>query len=195
MELLVYRRNLPHFYFPERTYFITSRLKNSLSNKLLIRLHNKYPDISTNPSKERRYYLNKLYFADYDNALHNSKKNKIKLFGELGSIVLNAIKFYDNKDYKLIAATVMPNHFHFLASMNEEARSIEKIMHSIKRYSAKEINFIVNKTGALWQSESYDHVVRDEKEMQNILKYILLNPVKAGLVESWDEWDLTYIMK
>jgi REP element-mobilizing transposase RayT len=45
----------------------------------------------------------------------------------------------------------------------------------------------------LWQSESYDHIVRDEDEFYRIINYIINNPVKAGLVENWQDWPHTYI--
>ncbi len=52
---------------------------------------------------------------------------------------------------------------------------------------------MVNRNGALWQSESYDHIVRNGKEYSRIINYILLNPVKAGLVENWQDWELTFL--
>jgi hypothetical protein len=41
---------------------------------------------------------------------------------------------------------------------------------------------------AFWQNESYDHVVRNEEEFRRIQRYIELNPVRAGLVESAEEF-------
>ena len=49
------------------------------------------------------------------------------------------------------------------------------------------------KKGAFWQHESYDHVVRNEKEFERILAYIVNNPVKAGLVADWQDWPYTYM--
>ena len=45
---------------------------------------------------------------------------------------------------------------------------------------------------AFWHNESYDHYVRGEKELARIVEYILNNPVKAGLVEDWQEWRFNY---
>jgi REP element-mobilizing transposase RayT len=47
--------------------------------------------------------------------------------------------------------------------------------------------------GTFWQHESYDHVIRNEKEFERIVTYIIENPVKAGLVEEWQQWPYTYI--
>jgi len=40
--------------------------------------------------------------------------------------------------------------------------------------------------------DSYDHYVRNEKEWGNIIAYILNNPVNAGLVNNWQEWQFSY---
>lgn len=86
----------------------------------------------------------------------------------------------------------MSNHVHVLFTLFENSRSVSKIMQSIKRYSARQANKILNRTGSFWQAESYDHIVRDEKEYYRVIKYILNNPVKVGLVEKWEDWEFTY---
>ena len=72
----------------------------------------------------------------------------------------------------------VPITFHSLAS----------IMHSIKRYSAREANRLLGRTGAFWQEESYDHYSRNEAEWLRTINYVLNNPVKAGLVKEWQDW-------
>jgi REP element-mobilizing transposase RayT len=70
--------------------------------------------------------------------------------------------------------------------------SLYKIMQSLKWYTAKECNKILNRTGQFWQHESYDHVVRNEEELNRIVEYVLNNPVKAGLVETHEDWKWNY---
>jgi len=70
--------------------------------------------------------------------------------------------------------------------------SVSKIMHSLKRYTGRQANLILGREGQFWQDESYDHVVRDEKEYERIVWYILNNPGKAGLVDSWEKWEWSY---
>ena len=43
---------------------------------------------------------------------------------------------------------------------------------------------VLGRRGPFWQSESYDHWVRDDKELEGIIAYINENPVKAGLAAS-----------
>jgi len=51
-------------------------------------------------------------------------------------------------------------------------------MHSIKSFTAHEINKMLNRNGKVWQNESYDRVIRNEDEFLEILNYIANNPPK-----------------
>ena len=71
---------------------------------------------------------------------------------------------------------------------------LEEILHSVKSFSANEINKIENMAGAtVWQSESYDRVVRDQIELTNELAYVSNNPVKAGLVKNAEEYTFRFV--
>jgi REP element-mobilizing transposase RayT len=103
----------------------------------------------------------------------------------------------------------MPNHVHFLANferqlldknkfqLNHEElnyKQLSKIMQYIKGGSAREINLHLNNTGnSVWAKDSYDHFIRNDKEFKNVINYILKNPVKAGFVESTDDWKYSYV--
>jgi putative transposase len=65
-------------------------------------------------------------------------------------------------------------------------------MKILKGRSAREVNKVLSRSGPFWHHESYDHVVRNEKELGNIINYILMNPVKAGFVHNWNEWKFSY---
>jgi REP element-mobilizing transposase RayT len=65
-------------------------------------------------------------------------------------------------------------------------------MHSLKRHTAHEANLILGRDGTFWQHENYDHFARDEAELERIIKYVLYNPVKAGLVKEQKDWKWTY---
>jgi len=86
----------------------------------------------------------------------------------------------------------MPNHIHIVFELIEGNRGISKIMQSIKRISARKSNQILNRTGKFWQDESYDRLVRDDKELYFIIQYVLMNPVNAGFVDNWSDWKHTF---
>jgi len=52
----------------------------------------------------------------------------------------------------------------------------------------------LQREGAFWEPESYDHIVR-AGEFDKIVNYTLLNSVKAGLVKKWEDWKWTYLTK
>ena len=67
-----------------------------------------------------------------------------------------------------------------------------KILKSLKWYTGVECNKILRRSGSFWQHESYDHIIRSEDELLKIVEYVLLNPVKAGLVEKLEDWKWSY---
>jgi REP element-mobilizing transposase RayT len=50
----------------------------------------------------------------------------------------------------------------------------------------------LGRSGPFWQHENYDHVIRDEGELERIIQYVIYNPVKAGLTDDWKQWKWTY---
>lgn len=90
---------------------------------------------------------------------------------------------------------MMPNHVHLLIRVERFDKSLYSILHSLKRSTARECNKTLSRTGAFWQHESYDHVVRDGSESERIVRYILNNPVKAGLVDNWNSWKWSYVKR
>lgn len=83
---------------------------------------------------------------------------------------------------------IMPNHWHALLTPQPAcARPLMEIMKRIKGRSGLLIRKCLGNTGAVWQREWFDHWVRDEVEWTKIVNYIHANPVKAGLVPTWQE--------
>jgi putative transposase len=80
----------------------------------------------------------------------------------------------------------MSNHVHILIWPKALLPEITK---AIKGFTAREANRVLGRTGQkFWQDESFDHAVRSEDEFYRIMRYIERNPVKAGLVESPEQW-------
>ncbi len=88
--------------------------------------------------------------------------------------------------YELLAWVVMANHIHILIRPEVP---IPKATMNIKSASARAADAILQRTGRnFWQDESYDHWVRNDAERQSIIRYIHLNPVRAGLVAEAEDW-------
>jgi len=76
--------------------------------------------------------------------------------------------------YSLYAFVVMPNHVHVLF-MPEEGCDGRKIVQDWKSFTSKAINRALNREGAVWQKESYDHLVRDVREFNAYRAYMRQN--------------------
>lgn len=180
-----HRRNLPHLYFNDGIYFITARLKKSIPLVKLVQLKNSASKITD--EKQKRLF--RKYDALLDSCNFGEKYLKIP---ECIEIVKSTLHYPDGRDYKLICYCIMPNHFHLVFELLNNNKGISKIMQSIKRISARECNQLLKRTGAFWQDESFDRWVRNDRELYFIIRYVLLNPVNAGLVKNWDEWKYSY---
>ena len=134
----------------------------------------------------------KKYFVQFDAYLDKANSNESHLMNPaIARLVSEAIHFRDQKEYDLMAYCIMPNHVHMMFVGRNDI-SPYKILQSLKRHTAREANKVLKRTGAFWQHESYDQMVRDDKEFENILSYILNNPIKAGLVKNWKDWEWSY---
>jgi REP element-mobilizing transposase RayT len=76
----------------------------------------------------------------------------------------------------------MPNHVHAVLQPMP-GHDLPEILHSWKSYTAKEINQMLGVKGQLWEAEYYDHLIRDERDFEAQIEYVLANPMKAGLRE------------
>jgi len=72
---------------------------------------------------------------------------------------------------------------------------LEKITHSIKSFTANEANKILDIDGQFWAHESFDHYCRSNAHILKFVNYTLSNPVKAGLVQHWQDWKWSYCKK
>jgi putative transposase len=81
---------------------------------------------------------------------------------------------------------IMPDPVHLLLTPRV---SVSKLLGSLKAVTAKQANFLLNRTGQpFWQDENCDHLVRDGTEFRRIERYIENNPVAACLVATPDEY-------
>ena len=61
-------------------------------------------------------------------------------------------------------------------------------MKSLKGFTAREAIKLLDRKGTFWQAESYDREIRDDIEFWRVIRYILNNPVKAGLCPKPEDW-------
>ena len=174
-------RNLPHLYIKNETYFITFRLANSIP---IVKLKQLRAEAKSNNGR---------IFEKYDELLHTREYGlKYLALPEIADLIAQSMLDLNNKEFILICYTIMPNHVHLVFELLPNSVGISKIMKQIKGSTARKSNLILNRTGEFWQRESFDRVIRNERELNLIIKYVLLNPVKCGLVQQWSDWNYTY---
>jgi REP element-mobilizing transposase RayT len=169
-----YRRRLPHINETEQVVFLTWRLHDSLPP------HRAFPVDALNSGQA---------FAALDRVLDESRTGRFYLRQPaVADMVVQAILYNANilGHYVLHAFVVMPNHVHLLATPGV---ALPKLTKSLKGITAKRANAMLALTGSpFWQEESYDHLVRHEREFEKIRNYIEGNPVRAGLVKEACEY-------
>ncbi|MGH9805443.1 MAG: REP-associated tyrosine transposase [Candidatus Acidiferrales bacterium] len=84
--------------------------------------------------------------------------------------------------YHLCAVQVMPDHAHLLVRPRQQF-TLSRILKGIKGVTARKLNQERGGRGSLWQDESFDRLIRNERELRETLDYMFRNPVTRGLTE------------
>ena len=198
-------RNLPHWFQVDAAMFITFRTIDSIPREVLSRMQRelegwlsikKYPiELAASsvgvklPNHEQ--LLNTLAFTDRkqfrklaDQLFHGGLdechgKCVLKRL-ELAEIVAEAILHQNDQAYDLDCFVIMPNHVHAIVQFRSESgKSI--VGQSWMRYTARRINAVIGESGAFWQPEPFDHVIRSAEQFVYLQKYVANNPTKAKL--------------
>lgn len=196
-----YRKNLPHIQPAGAILFVTCRLAGSLPQAVLARLKEEAEREEQNlrasaPAEELDrllYRAQRQAFGRFDTVLDEAQSGPMWLKRpEVAAIVAESMHYLNGKQYDLDVFCIMGNHFHVvfapLQGKDGQYVALQRIMHSLKRHTARKANDVLGREGAFWQHESYDHIVRDEAELQRIRQYVLNNPVKARLVDDAEKW-------
>jgi REP element-mobilizing transposase RayT len=198
-----YRRNLPHWQPPHAEYFVTFRLKGSLPKSVIKQLKEAQElfDEEYSESDKINLMAKKGYaeiFKKYEKLLDASKSGPTWLaIPKIARIIQEALLHRDQNEYDLYAFCIMSNHVHIIFKLLDAFEEsikfpVTEIFKKLKSFTALKANQKLGRTGSFWHAESYDRVIRDEDELENTIRYVLNNPVKAGLVKNWKEWEHTY---
>jgi putative DNA methylase len=163
---MYYRRRLPHIFDLDRSIFITWRLHGSLP--------------ANRPFAPGKVTSGQAFVA-MDRLLDTATWDPLYLRQPaIARMVVDAIVYNGEElgQYDLHAFVVMPNHVHVLITA---LAPLPAIMKSLKNITAKRANLILGRGGIFWQRESYDRMIRDEREFDRVRNYIERNPVAPGL--------------
>ncbi|WP_375740138.1 transposase [Pseudomonas boanensis] len=95
-----------------------------------------------------------------------------------------------------LAWVLMPDHLHWLVKL--ESGELGRYVQRLKSRTAIALNWLNNHTGAVWQRGYHDHAVRNEADVKSMARYIVANPLRAGLVKNigdYSLWDVTWLSR
>lgn len=103
------------------------------------------------------------------------------------------IIFWKSWKYRKIEYwVILPDHIHFIIKINDE--NLSNVIHNFKTAYSR---LYRNKfgSGKVWQNMFWDHMIRNEKDMENHVNYIHYNPVKHQLVNNLFDWNESSVHK
>lgn len=105
-------------------------------------------------------------------------------------ILINTLRYiHERGDAETLCFVVMPDHLHWLLQLGEN-KLLSEVVASVKRYSSRHCD------GLKWQAGFHDHALRKEEYLKSVSRYIIHNPVRAGLVRSvkeYSHWDAIWL--
>lgn len=168
----VYQRRLPHWDVVGQPLFVTFRLRDTLpANRI-------FPPERMSDGRT---------FVAMDRFLDAGRIGPTFLKqAEIADLLVQSIKYGENLGrYHVHAFVVMPNHVHLLVTPYVTSR---QWLGPLKGFTGHTANKLLGRTGAFWQDESYDHLIRNDRSFNQIQQYIVWNPVYAGLATAPDEF-------
>jgi len=100
----------------------------------------------------------------------------------IATLMRDALMYFDDEHYKLLAWCIMPNHVHII--FQPLTREPSDILHSWKTYTANRANRLLRRSGSFWQREYFDRIARDQEDLERMVEYVWNNPDNAGL-KNW----------
>jgi REP element-mobilizing transposase RayT len=124
-------------------------------------------------------------------ALTMTTRRRSVLGPEARTIVLKAWRHFHNSRYELFALCVMPDHVHALfqpwpKESNDNGDNgfwtLPELLRSLKSFTAREINRLEKKQGAVWEKETFDRYIRSDPDLAEKFSYIIGNPWRSRVV-------------
>ena len=88
-----------------------------------------------------------------------------------------------------LAFVIMPDHLHWLMTLGH-SRTLSQVLQSVKTLSAKRVG------RPIWQGGFHDRALRREEDLQATARYVVANPLRAGLVKrvgDYPHWDAIWL--
>jgi putative transposase len=88
--------------------------------------------------------------------------------------------------FAILAYVFMPDHVHLLVEGKREDADMKSFAHLAKQKAG--YSYSRSHHRRLWQSSYHDRVLRDEEDTWDVIRYIVMNPVRANLVTDFTQY-------
>jgi len=142
--------------------------------------------------KGRRSLANQIYHVS------SATAGRRTLFLDLdcGRVVVSAMRREQQAGHaETLAFVVMPDHFHWLMLLSG-SRALSVCVNTVKSLSSRRINQRLGRHGQVWQTGFYDRAIRRDDDLVRVARYIIANPLRAGIVETvcdYPLWDAKWV--
>ena len=129
---------------------------------------------------------------EYFITFNTLNRNPIFTDYQTASVAVKAL--LDLNEDQWLSWVLMPDHFHGLLRLNDA--SLSDTVRRCKSKSTVLINKHLNQSGPIWQSTFYDRALREEEDRVQVARYIVANPLRAGLVDcvgDYPYWDSVWL--
>jgi REP element-mobilizing transposase RayT len=126
----------------------------------------------------------------------------------LARMIIAALMWYrGHYGWYLFCYCLMPDHLHFILRLPDTERRLinagargmllEGVLEQVgyfKSYTTSQCWWKLGGMGQLWQTSSYDRIIRDNNSAEEAVFYVLNNPLRKNLVEIWDQYPYSAIV-
>jgi putative transposase len=188
----VYQRSLPHWRQRNATYFVTFHLADALpaAKQAELASFRREWELRHPPPRDEvtwTEFARSMFIKveDWMDAGYGACWFKQQPYA---SELSRAMLHFHQQQYDLGCFVVMANHCHLVIRLYQ-GFDLEAIIGAIKRVTANFVNKLEQRRGELWQTESYDRIIRNEEHLYRVVPYIGNNPRRAGMPkDAWRRW-------
>ena len=194
--LAFFRRNLPHWLVADKAYFVTLRLHGTLPKKVVEELQDELESLKAKDAAgEEIEACRRKQFARIEYLLDGLTCGDAGLCNRLvGQMIMENLNWLRGRGWDIYAFVLMSTHLHMLMrSGNGRSAELINDLDKFKCYTGRKANELLGRTGRFWARDSFDHWVRSAVSFDGFVRYIVNNPVKAGLVNQWQNWRWTVV--
>ena len=190
-----WRGDLPHWQVEDGRFFVTIHLNGAIPKAGQIRIREIAEQFRNNQQTDRvgeaSLKLSRKIFREMEAWLDRMSHVKTLADNRIAAMLVESI---DNRQsrciWNMFEFVVMPSHIHLFFELNERL-SLRHELNEFKRWTGHQAAKLNARQvqGRFWQTEWFDHWSRSDSEDEKIVNYIRMNPVVAGLVKDYSNWE------